>query len=323
MLKRVAPLLFLSLFIPLISFAAWIPGQPLVPECPTKTVGEEVLQCSCGFGEFSQLIQNGINLAIYIGVFIMVFTIVYAGFLLVTNPTNAGNREKAKKIIPPVLWGFAVLLGSFLLVDTFFNALAKNPEWNNILDSNAATLCPGEVNVGGDILTVKDTSGINPITSSQSANMTAFTTAGIPVSSSGNCTNKFSASCTSLDGMQQQVIDQIIHIKNQCKVFADTYSPPRDCGVTVTGGTETGHEITGTHTHEDGYKIDLRPTETLNLFLEKNLTRAETDRTGAGGGPTYHDSCGNEYVRELATEKTPEHWDITVTEYCGSVGGRF
>lgn len=59
--------------------------------------------------------------------------------------------------------------------------------------------------------------------------------AGIPITSTGKCTDINNPKCTSLAGMPKCVADRLIDIKKDCP----------DCGVTVTGGTETGHSAHG------------------------------------------------------------------------------
>ena len=79
--------------------------------------------------------------------------------------------------------------------------------------------------------------------------------AGIPVVSTGNCSNPNVSTCTSLDGMPQSAIIEIINIKNNC-----------GCSVSVTGGTETGHIE-----HGAGRAIvDLNDNPTLKAFLDAN-----------------------------------------------------
>jgi len=122
-----------------------------------------------------------------------------------------------------------------------------------------------------------------------------LTNAGIRVVSSGNCSDPTNKTCTSLTGMREDTVNQVVNIKNACP----------SCGITVTGGTETGH-AGGSTSHSAGYKVDLDDTPQLDTYLKQTLTR-DGSRAGAHGGERYRDKCGNEYVRES------NHWDITVT----------
>lgn len=60
-----------------------------------------------------------------------------------------------------------------------------------------------------------------------------LTNAGIPVVSSGNCTNQYQANCTSLQGVHSDVID------GQYGIIA--FKRNSGCSIIITGGTEIGH----------------------------------------------------------------------------------
>jgi hypothetical protein len=132
-MKYVPALLAVLAVAPVIALAAWTPGDRIVPICS--------LECGCGFKEFSILIQNLVDLMVYLGVFIMVLVISYGGWLMMTSATNPGNRERAKKMIWQSVIGFVVLLAAFLIVHTFFSALTPIP-WNTILNTDVNTVCP-------------------------------------------------------------------------------------------------------------------------------------------------------------------------------------
>src|SRR5438094_887089 len=70
--------------------------------------------------------------------------------------------------------------------------------------------------------------------------------AGIPIWSSGKCIDRKNPECTSLEGVRHQTIDGITAFKRASK-----------CHVTVTGGTEVGHEIPSPYSHANGYKLDI------------------------------------------------------------------
>lgn len=58
-----------------------------------------------------------------------------------------------------------------------------------------------------------------------------LTDAGIEISSTGDCSDRTRRVCTSLHGIQSEAINGIIALKNSS-----------GCPLTVTGGTEVGHE---------------------------------------------------------------------------------
>ena len=82
--------------------------------------------------------------------------------------------------------------------------------------------------------------------------------AGISVVSTENCSNPNVSTCTSLEGMPQSAITEIINIKNNCS-----------CTVTVTGGTETGHLEHGA----GKAVVDLNDNPELWTYLQANKNR--------------------------------------------------
>ncbi|WP_278258040.1 hypothetical protein [Nocardioides convexus] len=79
----------------------------------------------------------------------------------------------------------------------------------------------------------------------QAAAESAFRAAGITWTSSGGCTNRNVSTCTSFDGLRQASVDGAVTLKRAS-----------GCGLTITGGTETGH-ASGTYSHWNGYKPGL------------------------------------------------------------------
>lgn len=117
------------------------------------------------------------------------------------------------------------------------------------------------------------------------------TAAGIPVVSSGNCSNRNVATCTSLDQVNSGTIDGIITLKRAS-----------GCSFSITGGTEVGH-ASGTYSHFGGYKLDITKGSCINAYITNNFTRIGTRGDGA---PQYQSGAGNIY----ADEYFANHWDI-------------
>lgn len=121
--------------------------------------------------------------------------------------------------------------------------------------------------------------------------------AGINLWSSGVVTAECppTGGCTTLTGVKEQVIQQVLNIRSACPT----------CSITVTGAAEPGPHAAGEYSHANGYKVDIDDSPELDAYLISTLTR-DGSRTGSHGGPRYRDACGNEYVKEST------HWDITV-----------
>ncbi|KAK3321751.1 hypothetical protein B0H66DRAFT_473200 [Apodospora peruviana] len=113
--------------------------------------------------------------------------------------------------------------------------------------------------------------------------------AGVKWESSGGCSDKNGASCTSFTGVREETIAGAITLKRAC-----------GCSVTITGGTETGH-ASGTYSHWNGYKLDFKKASGLNNYITNTFTRI-ADR---GSDPQYKAKSGNTYVNE------GNHWDVT------------
>jgi len=114
---------------------------------------------------------------------------------------------------------------------------------------------------------------------------------GITASSTGGCTNKNNPSCTSYDGILSGTVDGVITLKKASGVSS----------LIITGGTEVGH-ASGTYSHANGYKVDVRHSTSLDNYIHTAFTKI-ADR--ADGYPQWQAPSGNLYCDEGS------HWDIT------------
>ncbi|MFD5488881.1 peptidoglycan-binding protein [Streptomyces virginiae] len=126
------------------------------------------------------------------------------------------------------------------------------------------------------------------LTHSQAAAI--FNGAGIGWTSSGNCSNRNSTSCTSFDGLRRASADGAVALRRAS-----------NCALTITGGSETGH-AGGTYSHWNGYKLDFSPTSCLSNYITGTFPRTGTRGDGAA---LYTAPSGNIYARESS------HWDVT------------
>ncbi|WP_369370357.1 hypothetical protein AB1046_16370 [Promicromonospora sp. Populi] len=113
--------------------------------------------------------------------------------------------------------------------------------------------------------------------------------AGIAWTSSGGCSDRNVATCTSFEQVRQVTIDGIRTLRS-----AST------CAITITGGTETGHSG-GTYSHWNGYKLDIRRTTCIDNYITGNFTYVGYI---PGWGYQYRSGAGNLYTNE------GNHWDI-------------
>ncbi|KAK7213322.1 hypothetical protein V2G26_020500 [Clonostachys chloroleuca] len=124
----------------------------------------------------------------------------------------------------------------------------------------------------------------------QSQAETRLKAAGITATSSGGCTNRNVATCTSYEQVNEDTVQGAITLKRAC-----------GCDVTVTGGTETGH-ASGTYSHWNGYKFDFRKGSGIDGYVKNTFTKI-ADR--GDGYPQWKAASGNIYCDE------GNHWDVT------------
>ncbi|MCP2323697.1 hypothetical protein HDA40_002204 [Hamadaea flava] len=113
--------------------------------------------------------------------------------------------------------------------------------------------------------------------------------AGITWSSSGNCSNRNVATCTSFDQIRQSTISGVVTLRNYT-----------GCAINVTAGTETGHS-SGTYSHWNGYKVDISKYSCINNYITSTYTYVGYI---SGWGYQYRAPSGNLYTDE------GNHWDI-------------
>jgi hypothetical protein len=130
---------------------------------------------------------------------------------------------------------------------------------------------------------------------SQSQAQSQLGGAGITHSSSGNCTDRYNAHCTSYEQINQATVSGAI-----------TLHRASGCAVNITGGTETGH-ANGTYSHWNGYKVDIARSTCNDNWIRGTYTYIGLR---ADGYPMYQAASGNVYTNEGS------HWDI-VYYTCG------
>ncbi|MBU7596496.1 hypothetical protein JGS22_002275 [Streptomyces sp. P38-E01] len=121
------------------------------------------------------------------------------------------------------------------------------------------------------------------ISHSQAASM--FQGAGIPWTSSGNCSDRNKPNCTSFEQIHDHTVRGAITLKSAS-----------GCAINVTGGTETGH-ADGQYSHWNGYKLDMSLSSCIQNYVDANFAYI--------GGSKWQSGSGNVYYRE------GNHWDIT------------
>lgn len=126
--------------LPLAAHAASIPYfGPIIPEATPD--------CPAGWGMLVTVINNIIIVLLSIMiVFFAPLMIAYAGFLFVVNPTNAGGKEQAKKILTNTIVGIIISLSAWMIVGAVMAALYKSPDgtwgtWQELMVGGGADSC--------------------------------------------------------------------------------------------------------------------------------------------------------------------------------------
>ncbi len=130
-------------------------------------------------------------------------------------------------------------------------------------------------------------------TDSQAASL--LSSSGITRTSSGGCTSRYTATCTSYDQINDSTVAGI-----------RTYKSVSGCAVNITGGTETGH-ASGTYSHWNGYKVDISRSTCNDNYIKGHYSYIGLR---GDGYPQYQAASGNVYTNEGS------HWDI-VYYSCG------
>lgn len=77
----------------------------------------------CGWKEVEYLINALLKNLVLIGMFVAVFMISYAGFILFKGFGDPAARSKARHIIMSIIVGLIILFGAYFIVDLILDRL--------------------------------------------------------------------------------------------------------------------------------------------------------------------------------------------------------
>lgn len=172
-----------------------------------------------------------------------VFMISVGGFMYLTSAGNTAQAESAKKVIFDSLIGLVIAMVAWLLLYVINPDLA-NPRVPILLNTSYTPSTPGPVRIEpaqpGDRYKHSEAEA-------------ALKTAGIGITSTGNCSDQTNKNCTSLEGIPKSTIEKVVKLKQSS-----------GCSFSVTGGTEVGHK-----SHAPGRPIiDVQNPPCLKSFLQ-------------------------------------------------------
>ena len=90
--------------------------------CEPKVVAGKIVN-ECGFCQAGVLIKNVADWIGMVSGFIVVFIIIYAGLKMVYSMGNVSAKTDARRLIATAAIGYMIVLGSWMLVDTFLKFL--------------------------------------------------------------------------------------------------------------------------------------------------------------------------------------------------------
>lgn len=249
---------------------------------------------SCSFCHFLQMGNTIITWLIGMMFVIFAAVVVSAGWGLVTSGGNQAALSEAKEKFTNSIIGLLIVLSAWILVDTIMRGLLSGGQgvitgygpWSRVECSiQSAT---GIVREGNNPEFASANGAVNPVNPTEATVSGVLPADKFTILSSGNCTDRTSSSCTSLDGIRPTTLQRVTELQQQVGV-----------PFVITGGTETGH-ADGQYSHGNGYKVDIRPNNELNNYIYSNFTKI--------GATKYQDTNGNTYYRH-----EPDHWDVTIT----------
>lgn len=235
---------------------------------------------------------NGIFvLLIGIAGVLAVIMIIVGGIKYMSTDAFSGKSE-AKDTIQNAILGLLLALSAWIILNTI------NPDILNIdIRLTPAPAAPTQTGTGGGGNGTLPGYDLTPQQIAEDAQIRASLSGHNPpilVNNSSPCTTATQTTgCTNVVGLPASALNMLFAISTAC-----------GCSITITGGTEGGHQ-----THGPGLAVfDLRPSANLNNFLAQFNPAAANPQDGtrvSRGGATY--------TYEVAdSNSSGNHWHVTV-----------
>jgi hypothetical protein len=249
------------------------------------------------------LINQFYNFFLIISGLLAFGTIVYGGVQRILGAGNPSKISDANEWIKNALIGLLLLFGAYIILNIINPRLVqlKLPELEEV---------KSDVGGGGGVSSGAGGSSRGGVALSDAEARNKLASAGI-----GSKTTN-----TTLEGMKQATVDELIRMKNECDAWMKKYYPNENkgqCNVFITGGTENGpHSNKGTCNHGNGYKADFGLNSRLNEFIEKTYCCKRGNKCTycdvrmGDGALMYYSPTGAVYAKES------NHWDFQATFAC-------
>ncbi len=94
----------------------------------------------CNFAKLIELFSNILRWLVWISVPLATVMMVYGGFLMITSPTEAGQRTHAKGIFMSAMIGMIAILAAYLIIDTILTELTGKGVKGRLSSGNVSTM---------------------------------------------------------------------------------------------------------------------------------------------------------------------------------------
>ena len=233
-----------------------------------------------------------LKLIIALGGALSILMAIVGGTQYVASGVSPDAKNGARERIQNALTGLALILTSYLILNSINPQLVK---FNFMLPP--VGVAPEQIvspEIGpGPTASSTASAGSWPSDAPERAQLSAV---GIGVNHPTGCTNIGQSSCTSLAGMSQGVISNLIALKSSCP----------SCGITITGGTEYWLHSVNTAHRPGGNVVDLSIGDsTLYNYITSHGTIVSA---GCSVGTRYKIGSAI-YVNEVIAGNPP-HWHV-------------
>lgn len=225
--------------------------------------------------KFADYIPGVFRLMVSLATGLAVVMLIYAGIKYMSTDAF-GEKSEARGIIENALWGLLLAIGAWLIVFTIFPSGSGKLIFDLKLDPiQIATGTPTAIIGPGGTVTSTGTL-------SQTEAMSQLRAASIGIDGG-----------ILLDGVRQATINEVIRLKGTCT----------NCNITVTSTTGGVHN-SGTCSHANGWKVDLRKEPNLDSYITRTYAKNPLKRSD--GADVYTAPSGALYALE------GNHWDVVV-----------
>lgn len=254
---------------------------------------QESVSGDAGFASYAQRI---ITLIIGFSALLAVLMFMIGGFTYMTGE-SIGSKEEGKKMMTNAIFGFVLLLSSYIILITINPNLLK-------LDLNIQQVqnIPSADSTETLDRLREEEGGTGTTGTLRNEMATRLFGDGTTVNK-GDCASLTDINCTSLRGIKNSTVYGVNLLKEGC---GQSYGGAGRCIFTITGGTEIGiHSLTGDHPKREA--IDISKAGVMNQYIRdkvRNITPVQTDK-----GPMYLFRIGG-YNYKIIDEGG--HWHIGV-----------